>query len=65
MKKKKKVLSDQAQLEKHFPNAEGRKAGDLAIDALGLDEDMIAYLDAWEAAYYAVAKKSPYRKGKS
>ena len=57
MKKRKK----EATVEEKFPNARARAAADAAIDALGVDEPMHVYLDAWEAAYFAVAKRSPFR----
>lgn len=56
-----KKLGRKDPFEKLFPNAAGRKAGDEAIDALALDVDMRTYIDTWEAAYYGVAKKSPFR----
>ena len=56
-KPKKKTLT----IEQLFPNARARAAADEAIDALDVSRPMHVYLDTWEAAYYAVAKRSPFR----
>jgi len=48
-------------IEELFPNARARKAADDAIDRLDISLPMHVYLDAWEASYYAVAGKSPFR----
>ena len=58
MKKKRRELT----VEQLFPHARARAAADEAIDKLSVSEPMHVYLDTWEAAYYAVAKKSPFRK---
>jgi len=50
-------------VEELFPNAAARKAADDAIDRLDPKLPMTAFLDAWEAAYFGIAKKSPFRKG--
>jgi hypothetical protein len=50
-------------VEEVFPNAKARQAADEAIDALDPKEAMTTFLDTWEAAYFAVAGKSPFRKG--
>jgi hypothetical protein len=58
VKRKKKERS----VEEEFPNARARQAADEAIDKLGVDQPMHVYLDTWEAAYFAVAGRSPFRK---
>ena len=57
MKKK-----SQPAIEDFFPNARARKAADDAIDKLDPQLPMTAYLDAWEAAYFEVAGRSPFRE---
>jgi hypothetical protein len=52
-------------VEELFPNARARKAKGDAIDALDVSLAMHVYLDTWEAAYFAVAKKSPFRDPKA
>jgi hypothetical protein len=63
--KKKAAGKKELPFEKYFPNVQGRQAADKAIEALGLEEHMMTYIDTWEAAYHAVAKKSPWRGKKS
>ena len=48
-------------IEELFPNVRARQAADDAIDKLDVQEPMHVYLDTWESAYYAVARKSPFR----
>ena len=62
MKKQKKPKKEPT-VEKLFPNARARAAADAAIESLDPKLPMSAYLDAWEAAYFAVAKSSPFRRG--
>jgi len=50
-------------VEERFPNARARQAADEAIDALDPKLPMVAFLDAWEAAYFKVAGSSPFRQG--
>ena len=50
-----------APVEKLFPNAAGRAAGDEAIDALPTTASMQVYLDTWEDAYFKRVGKSPMR----
>lgn len=52
----------QPAVEELFPNARARKAADDAIDKLDPQLPMTAYLDAWEAAYFEVAGRSPFRE---
>lgn len=49
-------------VEELFPNARARKAADDAIDKLDVSLPMHVFLDTWEAAYFAVTKKSPFRE---
>jgi hypothetical protein len=49
-------------VEELFPNARARVAADAAIDKLDVSLPMHVFLDTWEAAYFAVAKKSPFRE---
>ncbi len=44
-----------------FPNALARMEADRAIDELNPELPMTVFLDTWEAAYFAVAKSSPFR----
>lgn len=48
--------------ERLFPSPAARKVADDAIDAMGLDEPMRAYLDAWVAAYKVAGGKTPVGK---
>lgn len=48
-------------VEELFPNAAARRAADDAIDKLDVTLPMHVFLDAWEAAYFQIAKKSPFR----
>lgn len=57
MKKKR----NQPAVEDLFPNARARKAADAAVDQLDPQLPMTAFLDAWEAAYFEVAGRSPFR----
>ncbi len=52
-------------VEEVFPNAAARRAADDAIDKLDPKLPMTAYLDAWESAYFEIAKKSPFREPNS
>jgi hypothetical protein len=54
-------LRSTAPVEKLFPNPNARKVADEAVDALPATEPMTTFLDVWEAAYFSVAKKSPFR----
>jgi hypothetical protein len=54
---KKKQLS----VEELFPNARARKAADDAIDKLDPKLPMTAFLDRWEAEYFATCGRSPFR----
>jgi len=56
-KRKRKQLT----IEELFPNARARQAADDAIDKLDVQAPMHVYLDSWEAAYFAIAKTSPFR----
>ncbi len=49
-------------VEELFPNARARKAADDAIDKLDVSLPMHVYLDTWEATYFAVAGRSPFRE---
>lgn len=50
-------------VEALFPNAKGRRVADAAIDQLDPALPMTTFLDAWEGAYFEVAKASAFRKG--
>ncbi|HTQ42470.1 MAG TPA: hypothetical protein VMI75_06895 [Polyangiaceae bacterium] len=58
MKRKRRERS----VEDVFPNARARQAADEAIGKLDPKETMTKFLDTWEAAYFAVAGCSPFRK---
>lgn len=51
----------QPSVDELFPNARARKAADDAIDQLDPKLSMTAFLDAWEAAYFASCGRSPFR----
>lgn len=57
MRKKRKEQT----VEEKFPNARARAFADEAIDKLDPKLPMTVFLDAWEAAYFKIAKKSPFR----
>lgn len=58
MKKK----GNQPAVEDLFPNTRARKAADDAIDKLDPQLPMTVFLDTWEAAYFEVAGRSPFRE---
>jgi hypothetical protein len=61
--KKRGKSKEEPTVAKLFPNARARVAADAAIVRLDPKLPMSVYLDTWEAAYFAVAKSSPFRRG--
>ena len=57
----KKKRSKEPTVEERFPNARARAVADAVVDKLDPKLPMTSFLDAWEAAYYGIAKKSPFR----
>jgi hypothetical protein len=57
----KKPIKQELTVEKLYPNARARRAADEAIDQLDPKLPMTAFLDAWDQAYFDVAKESPFR----
>lgn len=53
------LKGDAAWVEQNFPTAIARGAADKAIDLLGVDAPMSAYLDTWVIAYREAGGKTP------
>jgi hypothetical protein len=47
--------ADREWLERRFPQKAAREAADAAVDTLGADEPMSAYIDVWLSAYAKAA----------
>lgn len=57
----KRLKAKHGSLEQVFPNAVARALADQTIDALPMATTLAEAVDAWEAAYFAAAKRSPFR----